>query len=401
MTTSFPPLQLDSFDIIPVRLDFKLAVAHNLAKRHFTDNIVVRATASDGTTGYGECVPRSYITGETPESVLASLETACPPLVGRTFASPDDLVGFLREYELVTEHGPQPAARCSLELALLDLAGNVWNRSVSDMIGLDTTSEPLVYSMVIPFLPDRALPPFLDMIASYEFSRIKIKVDNNDPAKRVRMIRDRLGDTVELRIDANCAWTRETAPGHMHAFADLGVVSVEQPLAADDLEGMAHLRGSGLPLITLDESVFSASDIERIAAIQAADVLNIRISKCGGLIPSMHMIDIAASHGIGVQLGAQVGESCILSAAGAQLAAGTPSFKWLEGCFGTHLLTQGLCENGLRFGARGLVTPPDGSGLGIALDSGHLEKAATAYQSSADPQPDTTGPCVARNWGKQ
>ena len=154
----------------------------------------------------------------------------------------------------------------------------------------------------------------------------------------------------------------------MQELAGLGVVSVEQPLPADDIEGCANLRAKGLMLITLDESVVSISSVHRIAELGACDMINVRISKCGGLLGSMNLIKTARDKGIKIQLGAHVGESCILSAAGTHLAAGNRSFRWLEGCFGKHLLKKGLCSEQIQFTQGGLLNPPDGPGLGISID---------------------------------
>jgi muconate cycloisomerase len=168
-------------------------------------------------------------------------------------------------------------------------------------------------------------------------------------------------------VDANCSWNADDAPGFVDDLSREGVVSVEQPLPAWDVAGTARLRGRGV-LITLDESVRNVEDVERATFMDACDVVNVRISKCGGLFGALRMVRAAERNGLGVQLGAQVGESCILSAAGALLASGVSSFRWLEGSFGTHLLTEDLCIPSFCFGMRGELVPPEGPGLGIAVD---------------------------------
>jgi L-Ala-D/L-Glu epimerase len=373
------PLTIDLFEARPVRLDFKLPVSHNLATRRFTENVIVTARSACGETGYGECVPRTYITGETASSVLDALEYWKRPIAGLTFSGHDDLIRFLTMLGTSAQGVQHPAAVCALELALLDLAGAVWNLPVSAMLGLAPADGPLIYSLVIPLFGDAVLDRLLDKVAPFEFRQVKIKVTADNPSARVRTIRERLGHRVELRVDANCAWNRSNALNFMREMADLDVVSVEQPLAADDLEGSALLRGHGLPLVTLDESVHSTADLDRIALAGAADVINIRISKCGGLLGSLLMIGTAERYGLMVQLGAQVGESSILSAAGAHLAAGYQSFRWLEGCFGGHLLEQDITKRPLQFSRHGQLMPPAGRGLGIAVEHVFLESAESCF----------------------
>jgi muconate cycloisomerase len=202
----------------------------------------------------------------------------------------------------------------------------------------------------------------------FGFTHVKIKVDADDPARLVNRVRNYIGDDIELRVDANCAWDRSNAEVFMKELANLGVVSVEQPLQADDIEGCARLRSLGIMNITLDESVHSITSIRKIAERKACDIVNVRVSKCGGIVGSMNVIKSAKKYGIDIQLGAHVGETCILSAAGAHLASGTRSFRWLEGAYGKYLLKNSLCTDEIQFSRGGLLNPPDGFGLGIKLD---------------------------------
>lgn len=368
MTQTNGAITIAAAEYIPVRLQFRMNVAHSLAARDYTENIIVKIIADTGCTGYGECVPRSYVTGESADSVGGFLDSLLPSVIGTTFSSAGDAVSYLSGLDGLPEGKENPAARCALELALLDCLGKCWNLNVADIIGLKVSSRPLQYSMVIPFLDDAASRALLLRAKAVGFRDVKIKVDEHDPSVPVERARRILGDDIELRVDANCAWSRETAPEFIRELAGLGVVSVEEPLPADDFEGLAGLRGEGLPMVTLDESVTSLEAVHRIADMHAADVLNIRISKCGGLLAAQRMIDAAEQRGLKVQLGAQVGESCILSAAGAVLAAGTPAFLWREGCFGTHLLHRDLCDKPFQFGEGGIVKYPHNPGLGLAIN---------------------------------
>ncbi len=369
-------IMIAAAEYTPVRLRFRMNVAHSLAARDYTENIIVKIIAENGCIGYGECVPRSYVTGETADSVGTFLNTLLPDITGRIFSSPDETVLYLSGLATLPGGSENPAARCALELALLDCLGKCWNQNVSEIIGLKVALDSLRYSMVIPFLDEAARDALLLRAKEFGFRDVKIKVDADKPSAPVRRARNILGDDMELRVDANCAWNRDTAPGFMRELAGIGVVSVEEPLPADDLEGLVKLKANGLPMITLDESVTSLEAVHRIADMKAADVLNIRISKCGGMLAALRMIEVAEKRGLKVQLGAQVGESCVLSAAGAILAAVTPSFLWREGCFGMHLLQDDLCSGQFQFGEGGIVGFPDGPGLGIEIDPDSIADAA-------------------------
>ena len=377
MTSSSGVLNIVSAECNPARIDFIMSVAHNLASRNYTENIIVKLQSDSGHQGFGECIPRKYVTGETTKSVLEVLDDSLPLLENRSFASPEEIVTFLEDFGMSAIGESNPAAVCAMELALLDLAGKYWNIPVSEILGLDSPNEPLIYSLIVPLLPEDALDGFLMRAKNFGFENAKIKIDSHNPSARVSRAKEILGDDVEIRVDANCSWNRTNAPVFLEELAKLGIVSIEQPLPPGDLEDCADLRSKGLMLITLDESVSSISDVDRIAELGACDVINVRISKCGGLIKSKQIINTVLQRGLKVQLGAHVGESCILTAAGACLASGTPAFLWREGCFGKYLLKKDFCIDEFQFDEGGRFFPPKSPGLGITIDTNLIEEAVS------------------------
>ena len=382
MTGSSRVLKIVSARCFPIRLDFQMDVSHGLASRSFTENILVTINSNTDLIGYGECVPRKYVTGETPETVLEVLGTFLPRLEGESFFSPGKVTSFLLDIVESETIACNPAAQCAMELALLDIAGKTWDITVSDFICPGKNDKPLFYSLVVPLLNHDTLDSFLLQAKNFGFKHVKVKVDANNPSVRVSHVKNILGDFVEIRVDANCSWSRESALVYMKELADLGVVSVEQPLSAEDIEGCVALRNTGMMLITLDESVTSVTNIDRIASLGACDVVNIRISKCGGLLNARRMIEAALQKGLKVQLGAHVGESSILSGAGVHLASVTPHFIWLEGCYGKYLLRKSLCDNIVQFVEGGILYPQEGPGLGIDVNKKLVEEAYALYKKS-------------------
>ena len=373
-------LKIKSITIVPYRLDFRMNVVHSLASRSSSVNICVVIESEDGLKGYGDCVPRSYVTGETPKSVLKSLENLVTDFTAFSFESPGHIIDTVKQFQKTEEGIDNPSALCAFELALLDLGGKYWDKTIIEMLGLTNSNKSLIYSLVVPLLPEKALQKFLHYALPYEIKHAKIKVDANNPKGHVQHVKSLLGDDVEIRVDANCSWSRANAPRFMSDMAEIGVVSVEQPLPANDLEGTAELRTENMPLIILDEAVWAEDDVKRIADIGAGDAINVRISKCGGLIGALKVVEAASKNDIGIQLGSHVGESCILSAAGAHLASGISQFRWLEGCFGTHLLSSDLCEESYRFEHGGKFDLPEGPGLGITVSESRLESNRMLYE---------------------
>ncbi|MEE8525546.1 MAG: enolase C-terminal domain-like protein [Thermoanaerobaculia bacterium] len=200
-------------------------------------------------------------------------------------------------------------------------------------------------------------------------------------ADAIRRIRSLLGPRVDLRADANMGWTVEQALGKMHAFERWGVRSYEQPIAAGDLEGMARLvTETGLGVMA-DESFHTRESLDRLIECRAATAVNARISKCGGLVATLARCREALAAGLTVQVGSQVGESSLLSAAQLRLCAAVERVTYAEGCFGRLLLRADPASPRLQFGRGGRPPEPlPGPGLGLRIDEEMLERHASRRQ---------------------
>ena len=143
MTDTFGIFKISSAECRPYRLEFQMNVTHNLASRNFTNNILVEIQSDSGLSGFGECVPRKYVTGETTESVMKASGDIFPLLKEKSFSSPDEVVTFLQDLGMSTIGTSNPAALCAVELALLDLAGKNWGISVSDITGLKKSAREI------------------------------------------------------------------------------------------------------------------------------------------------------------------------------------------------------------------------------------------------------------------
>ena len=151
---------------------------------------------------------------------------------------------------------------------------------------------------------------------------------------------------------------------------------MEQPLPRGHVADWARLRrATSIPLIA-DEAVVTRADLETLIAARAIDGVNVRVSKCGGLARSLAIARRAAGAGLRIQVGSQVGETAILSAAGRHLAATLPDVDFVEGSYGTLLLAEDVTADAIRFGhggEAGLLTRP---GLGVRVVEARLRKYA-------------------------
>jgi muconate cycloisomerase len=322
-----------------------------------------------------ERIPRPDDTGETPTAAASTVRGACAPaLVGWRLTDPDDVPVALDRVAATLPAGPPGAAWCAVELAVLDAAGRFFDLPVSHWLG-PVRAPVLTYDAVLPFSSTPALPPLALMIRALGLTNVKLKVgrDLDDDLHRLRLLRRLLGAGVDLRVDANCAWTAEEALTAIERMRPYGISVVEQPVAADDLEGLQRLTAAGPELIAVDESLRTVAEAQALVDAKACDAFNIRVSKCGGLRASMRIAEIAADAGVTVIVGAQVGESGILSAAGRHLAACVAP-RYLEGSAGRLLLREDITRERVLPGRGGRARPHAGAGLGVTVSEDVLAR---------------------------
>ena len=176
-----------------------------------------------------------------------------------------------------------------------------------------------------------ALPSHCAMLRLAGRRHIKVKVGCDNDVERVKIIRQSLGPSVPIRIDANGAWSAEQAIEILQQMAPVRIQSVEQPVPAADLQGMRQVREStGVPVMA-DESLCTIEDAQELIRMQAADIFNIRLGKCGGFLASLRLVELARASGLDCHLGTLVGETGILSRAAEVFGRRVTGFACLEG----------------------------------------------------------------------
>jgi len=369
--------RVDSIDVVTARLPFRFSFGHALAERRDSTNVYVRLLLDDGTVGYGEGVPREYVTGETVESAVTALcERQAPALLGRSLAGPEDVEAAIDDAAPLDATPLANSARCALELALLDACGKHFGRPVSAW--LTPSPAPFVtYDAVIPFASPKKLAAIALVVRALGIRQVKIKVgdDLDRDLHALQLLRRLLGPRADLRVDANCAWaSADEALAAIAAMRRLRISAVEQPLPAGDIDGLAAITAGTTEAIIVDESLCTHDDAVALIEARACNAFNIRVSKCGGLLSSMRIARLAMENGLACVVGAQVGESGILSAAGRHLAAAIGSPRYVEGSGGSLLLKEDLTEERVLPARRGRARPFAGPGLGVHVKDAVLER---------------------------
>lgn len=379
-------MRVAELEVRQVRIPLGKPVRHASHRRTETDNLVVRITLDDGTVGYGEGVPRDYVTGETIDSTIELLKTS--DLLSqltvpcKTF---EDAVRLAERFHLAKVHGDSReiqgnAARCAVEIALLDAFGRCYGEPLMNVTKLIAPElyEPhseVRYSGAIMSASGMKARIMGWAMRLYGFKTVKVKVGiaGQDDPKRLRIIRRRVGRGTDLRVDANEAWSGDEAAEKIQALEPYGITSVEQPVPHEQVMALAAIRRAIKTPIMLDESLCGEIDAEVAARNQLCDLFNLRLSKCGGYIPTLKLAAFAARHGLGYQLGCQVGETAILSAAGRHFATTVKNIRYLEGSYDRHLVREWLTDEDITFRRGGKAPMLIGSGLGVTVNGAKLD----------------------------
>jgi muconate cycloisomerase len=362
-------LRAQAVEIFTVAIPFRFGFQHALAERDVGDGVLFCVRDEEGRRGYGECTPREYVSGETSRSVVDALSRRLPAWLGRGFHSFDELTRALAQ---ASEDLPRDehAAFCALELAWLDLGGRVFGRSAGEPLG-PVVSPRIEYSGVVSASGKVAAAKTCAAMKELGVTRVKVKVGAEREAdlEVLAAVRETLGDAASIRVDANGAWDAETALARLGDFARFELAGCEQPCAADDLDGMASVSARSSVPIVADESLVSLADARDLIERRACHVFNVRISKCGGLLGARRVRELAREAGIDTMLGAHVGETAILAAAGRQFAARTAGLRFAEGSYGKLLLQADVSDAmDLERGGIGPATSRAGLGIDVELE---------------------------------
>ena len=382
-------MRLVGATLYALRIPFVEAFSHSAAERRCTDSLLVRVRDETGMEGFGEGAPRAYVTGETTENAMTHVAGWLWPSVAQRplpdpidWSAPDRaplraLADWIPDIPLPGTVGAH-AARSALELAIVDCALRRAQRSLGTL--LPPRRQRVTYSGIITAGPLEDVVRHARRMRVVGFRHVKLKVGLDDDVARVRAAREALGPEVSLRLDANGGWTFDRAVEVLNAVEPFDVAAAEQPLPRGDAAALARLRGATPVPLVADESLVTEADAEALLAEKAVDIFNVRVSKCGGLARAFAIAARAAEAGVGVQVGAQVGETAILSAAGRHLAAALPAVAFAEGSFGTLLLAEDVSVESVRFGHHGEAAPLTGPGLGVTVLEERLRRHAVAVR---------------------
>lgn len=297
---------------IKMKSPFKIA----FAVQDYADNVIIKIVTDEGIYGLGEAAPFAPVTGETVDTVISTLNMFKEGLIGM------DSLEIEKIHVLMDRLiAGNTAAKAAVDIALFDIMGKAMGQPLYKVLG--GFSREVQNDVTIGIdTPENMANEAKERVEKDGFRILKIKagINPDDDIKALKLIRETVGNDIRLRVDANQGYNVTEAVRVLKEFEKIGVEAVEQCLPDWNIDDSKLIRDKVNMSIMLDESIHSPKDAAKACKAGAADVLNIKLMKCGGLYNALKINAIAEANDVRCMVGCMV-ESKIAITAGASLVA--------------------------------------------------------------------------------
>ncbi len=353
-------------DVIPVSVPFVEPFRISGGEAKYGRHVLLRLVSSDGTTGYGESAPLTSYSGRTQEQISKQLRERAARLIG---LDPLDVNLLHTSFWPDTD----PFAMAAIDIGLHDLASRTLGIGLCKLMG-GPIEDSVALSWAIGFKPRESVEREARSYCRAGFRTIKVKVGEEPEIdlERVAAARKGAGEEVILKVDANQGYDFETALEMGKKFEELNVSVYEQPLPRHYFREFSRLRKALSIPIMADESLFSPEDAIRIVRFGLADILNIKLMKLGGLVPSRRVEAIARASNVPFMVGSMP-ELGIGTLAGIHFACCSSVTQYGAELIGPWMFRDDLLRQKLML-KQGRALLPSGPGLGIELDERKIQR---------------------------
>ncbi len=364
---------IERIDIFQIRIP--LVKPYRLSKKYGTlndsENIIVKLTTDNGTTGFGETVPDPLFAGESVETVkLVIKDNLADALIG---SDPCNIQNIHQEMDqTIKGHN---MAKAAIEIACYDLLGKKSGLPIHTLLGGQLWEQiPTMWSIGNDE-PDESVREAVNR-QNQGYASLMIKVGSEsitDDARRVQAVREAVGADYPLILDANEAWQVDEAIAFANLVEPFNISLFEQPVAYWNFEGLKMVKESTNIPISADESLFTIHDARQLIAMKAVDVFSIKVAKHGGIFKAKSIIDLASIHGIPCLMNSMTEEG-IAQAASLQLGANVKNlWRYGNAYFSPLRLKEDITDfsSAIR---NGLVHVSNEPGLGIKVKEDIIAK---------------------------
>lgn len=342
---------------VPLKTPFKTA----LRTVETIEDIVVIVHTDSGHIGYGEAPATAVITGDTHGSIVEAIDKfIAPRLIGQ------DIANLNRVTQLIqTALEKNTSAKAAVEIAIYDLFGQLYNAPLYKVLG---GGDPVITTDItisVDYIDKMVADSIAAVDRGFESLKIKVGKDIGLDIERVKAIYNAVEGRALLRLDANQGWTAKQAVYAMHTLEDAGVLLelLEQPVKAQDIDGLKYVTDRVHTPVMADESVFGPMEVVELIKMRAADIINIKLMKTGGISNAIRIADIAALYGVECMIGCML-ESSISVAAAVHVAVAKANVITKVDLDGPSLSQFNPVDGGVIFN-ESEISVTDAPGLGI------------------------------------
>ncbi|MET1024407.1 MAG: dipeptide epimerase [Pseudoxanthomonas sp.] len=342
---------------VPLKTPFKTA----LRTVDTVEDVVVLIRTDTGRTGYGEAAATAVITGDTHGSIIAAIDTFIKPrLIGQDIANLNHLTALVQ-----SSVERNTSAKAAVEIALYDLWAQLYGAPLYQLLG---GGDPVITTDItisVDYIDKMVSDSLSALDRGFESLKIKVGKDLGLDIERVKAIHAAVEGRALLRLDANQGWTAKQAVFAMNKLEEAGVVLelLEQPVKAADIEGLKYVTDRVNTPVMADESVFAPQQVFDLIKLRAADIINIKLMKTGGISNAIRIADIAALYGVECMIGCMI-ESSISVAAAVHVAVAKANIITKIDLDGPSLGQFNPVVGGVLFN-ESEISIPDAPGLGI------------------------------------
>lgn len=347
---------------VPLKTPFKTAMR---TVDHIED-VVIMVQTDTGHTGYGSAPATAVITGETHGSIIEAISGVIGPgMIGREIENLNGLTDSIRN-SIVRNF----SAKAATEIAIYDLFGQLYKAPLYKLLGGGENSISTDITISVDYI-DKMVEDTRKAI-DLGFETLKVKV-GKDPAldiERIKAIYAAVNERALIRLDANQGWTPKQTVYVLRALEEAGVrlELVEQPVKGEDIEGMKYVTERVSTPVMADESSFGPREANELIRTRAADIINIKLMKTGGISNAIKIADIAGTYGVECMIGCML-ESSIGVAAAAHIAVAKSSVITKVDLDTPSLGKFDPVHSGVKFN-NAEITITDAPGLGITKIDG-------------------------------
>ncbi len=385
-------MKIIKIQLYKIQIPFRFKYKHAKTEHAGVSSVICLAYDDLNQVGLGEAVPRDYVTGESCDSVFDDIKKIVPLIINEEMdlnLFKDKIISLASNWE-----GAFPScAFCAIEGAILNLFAKEKKCSLSHLFE-ENTKKQLIYTGSIGISHSAALTVKLLAYKTAGFKRFKIKVKMMEDIERLKLVRQIFGEDVSIYADANAMWNRETAVRNIEALEKYKIWAIEEPLKPIISEGSRESMLSdehyqnyvwlkervNMPII-VDESLISLAALKKIINFKAFDILNVRLSKCGGFILSSEMVKQGKENNLKFGIGAMVGETAILACEGAHFGSVHLDYAYIQGFSHGMLHQVNVAESKVKISRGGKVNLADGSDLDVKLKKSALEKVVVKKEA--------------------